>query len=244
MRFRVAQRNTANAQTTSTGNPTARARLLERSRTASRAPRNSLDSCSTAMPATTATPRPRPRLDRIVSGPAVTDPDCTLVGAKRALVGSHARRGALLTSLLQARRRRHGTSSNITAGPQAEDAAPTVQDSNPGVHPGYARGGRFRRRGADAKRSCPGNGIDPATGRACRHDYPARGGDETAGSTHAQPADGDDPRGLPLHEPLVCGAARELASRGLLPRRGSQQLEVGGANPARPGNARRRGGRR
>src|SRR5205823_11667819 len=101
----------------------------------------------TAMPATTATPRPRPRLDRIVSVRAVTDPDCTLVGAKRALVGSRARRGAPLTSLLQARsRRRRGTRGGIAGGSQAEDAAGSVQGPNPGVHPGFARGGRFRRR--------------------------------------------------------------------------------------------------
>src|SRR6266850_3790273 len=70
-RSREAQRKTANAQTTRRGNPTTRAMLLERKRTTSRAPRYSVASWRSAMPAITKTPRRRLRFGSVVSyGPS------------------------------------------------------------------------------------------------------------------------------------------------------------------------------
>src|SRR6266852_3827867 len=66
-RFRAAQRKTPFAPTTSRGKPTRRATDLERNRTTSWAPRNSLASCSNAIPAITRTPRMRRRLGSALS---------------------------------------------------------------------------------------------------------------------------------------------------------------------------------
>src|SRR5713101_6360133 len=66
-RFRAAQRKTPFAPTTSRGKPTRRATDLEGNRTTSWAPRNSLASCSNAIPAITRTPRMRRRLGSALS---------------------------------------------------------------------------------------------------------------------------------------------------------------------------------